>query len=106
MPAIFPVASSRVSEQLLRARLLAQFDFDRLQLVRLQDQLSTGIRLTVPGGDPRDHASAAVGTKATSHHQRQHDFLVRRRVRQRTLTCFRFADQRPRKCVDRCQHNK
>ncbi|MBC8355060.1 MAG: flagellar hook-associated protein FlgL [Planctomycetes bacterium] len=52
MPAIYPVASSRVSEQLLRARLLSQFNFDRTELVRLQDQLSTGIRLTTPSDDP------------------------------------------------------
>lgn len=51
MPAIYPVASNRVSERLLQARLQSQFDFDRLQLVRLQDQLSTGLRLTTPSDD-------------------------------------------------------
>lgn len=51
MPAIYPVASSRVSEQLLQVRLQSQFDFDRLELVRLQDQLSTGIRLAAPSDD-------------------------------------------------------
>ncbi|HUG67946.1 MAG TPA: hypothetical protein VMM76_09345 [Pirellulaceae bacterium] len=51
MPAIYPVASGRVTEQLTQARLQSQFNFDRLALVRLQDQLSTGIRLSVPSAD-------------------------------------------------------
>ena len=41
MPSIYPVASGRVSERLLQVRLQSQFDFDRSELVRLQDQLST-----------------------------------------------------------------
>jgi flagellin-like hook-associated protein FlgL len=51
MPAIYPVASRRVSEQLLQTRLQSQFEFDRLDLLRLQDQLSTGNRLSVPSDD-------------------------------------------------------
>lgn len=51
MPAIYPVASGRVTEQLLQTRLQSQFNFDRSELVRLQDQLSTGIRLSVPSAD-------------------------------------------------------
>ncbi|MDA1055709.1 MAG: flagellar hook-associated protein FlgL [Planctomycetota bacterium] len=51
MPALYPVASNRASEQLLQARLQSQFNFDRLELVRLQDQVSTGIRLTTPSDD-------------------------------------------------------
>lgn len=51
MPAIYPIATSRVSEQLSQARLQSQFEFDRLALVRLQDQLSTGIRLTAASDD-------------------------------------------------------
>lgn len=51
MPAIYPVASGRVTEQLLQTRLQSQFNFDRLELVRLQDQLSTGVRVSVPSAD-------------------------------------------------------
>ena len=51
MPAIYPVASGRVTDQLLQARLQSQFNFDRQELVRLQDQLSTGVRLSVPSAD-------------------------------------------------------
>ncbi len=51
MPAIYPVASNRVSETLLQSRLQSQFNFDRLDLLRLQDQLSTGFRLSSPSDD-------------------------------------------------------
>lgn len=51
MPAINPVATRRVSEQLLQSRLQSQFNFDRLDLLRLQDQLSTGLRLSAPSDD-------------------------------------------------------
>ncbi|MEX0819335.1 MAG: flagellar hook-associated protein FlgL, partial [Pirellulaceae bacterium] len=51
MPAIYPIASSRVSETLVQKRLVSQFNHDNLDLVRLQDQLSTGIRLSAPSDD-------------------------------------------------------
>jgi len=51
MPAIYPVVARRVSEQLLQTRLQSQFNFDRLDLLRLQDQLSTGLRLSSPSDD-------------------------------------------------------
>jgi flagellin-like hook-associated protein FlgL len=51
MPAIYPVAVGRVSDQLLQKRLLSQFAYDSTQLLRLQDQLSTGYRITMPSQD-------------------------------------------------------
>ena len=51
MPAIYPVASRRVTERLLQVRLQSQFEFDQLELLRLQDQISTGNRLTAPSDD-------------------------------------------------------
>ena len=51
MPAIYPVAATRVSDQLLQRRLLSQFEFDRQQLVTLQDQVSTGFRVNAPSDD-------------------------------------------------------
>ena len=51
MPAIYPLAASRVSDRLLTERLLSQFQFDNQELLRLQDQLSTGQRLRVPSDD-------------------------------------------------------
>jgi len=51
MPAIYPLISSRVSELLLQQRMLSQFEFDKRELVRLQDQISTGYRLSVPSDD-------------------------------------------------------
>lgn len=51
MPAIYPVAAARVSDQLLQQRLLSQFQFDNQELLRLQDQISTGYRITVPSDD-------------------------------------------------------
>ncbi|MEO8497763.1 MAG: flagellar hook-associated protein FlgL, partial [Planctomycetota bacterium] len=51
MSAIYPVATSRVSEQLLRSRLQSQFNSDQADLLRLQDQLSTGSRLLAPSDD-------------------------------------------------------
>jgi len=51
MPAIYPVASMRVSDLLLQKRLLSQFQYDDAELIRLQDQVSTGYRLSVPSQD-------------------------------------------------------
>ncbi|MFV1965562.1 MAG: hypothetical protein ACC628_09085 [Pirellulaceae bacterium] len=61
MPSIYPVASTRVSELLLQKRLLSQFQFDKSELVRLQDQLSTGYRISVPSQDaPAALRAAAI----------------------------------------------
>jgi flagellin-like hook-associated protein FlgL len=51
MPAIYPVAATRVSDLLIQQRLLSQFEYDRQQLVSLQDQLSTGLRINAPSED-------------------------------------------------------
>lgn len=51
MPAIYPVAATRISDQLLTTRLLSQFQFDQQELLRLQDQISTGLRITAPSDD-------------------------------------------------------
>jgi len=51
MPAIYPISTGRVSELLVQKRLLSQFEFDNLELVKLQDQLSTGLRLSRPSDD-------------------------------------------------------
>ena len=51
MPAIYPITTSRVSDALIQARLLSQFDFDQKELLRLQDQISTGYRISTPSQD-------------------------------------------------------
>src|SRR5262245_35182651 len=56
MPAIYPIVTARVSESLIQARLLSQLEFDDNDLVRLQDQISTGYRCSTPSQD----ASAAI----------------------------------------------
>lgn len=51
MSEIYPVLSGRITDTLMQRRLLSQFDFDRSELVRLQDQLSTGYRISTPSDD-------------------------------------------------------
>jgi len=51
MSEIYPVLTSRYTDTLIQRRLLSQFDFDRSELVRLQDQLSTGYRISSPSDD-------------------------------------------------------
>lgn len=51
MAAIYPVGTQRVSDLLLQTRLLSQFQYDKAQLLKLQDQLSTGYRITAPSQD-------------------------------------------------------
>ena len=52
---IYPVPTTRTSDQLLQSRLLGQLQGDQLALLRIQTQISTGRRLIVPSDD----ASAA-----------------------------------------------
>ena len=52
MTSITGVPTTRVSDQFIRSRLLAQVQFDQSELFRLQTQLSTGLRFGVPGEDP------------------------------------------------------
>ncbi len=54
--AIAPIPTTRVSDMLVRRRLLAQFQSDQQQLFRVQTQLSTGRRIELPSDD----APAAV----------------------------------------------
>jgi flagellin-like hook-associated protein FlgL len=49
--AILPVPSSRVSDYLVRQRLVQQVQSDQLDLLRLQTQLSTGQRIFLPSDD-------------------------------------------------------
>ena len=51
MAAIYPVGTQRVSDLLLQTRLLSQFQYNRTELIKLQDQLSTGYRITSPSQD-------------------------------------------------------
>jgi len=51
MANITPIPSSRVSDQLVRQRLLTQLAGDQVGLVRLQTQLSTGRRIILPSED-------------------------------------------------------
>jgi flagellin-like hook-associated protein FlgL len=56
--AIYPVPTTRSSDQLARARLVAQLQGDSLDLLRLQTQLSTGRRIQVSSEDPNAAARA------------------------------------------------
>lgn len=51
MTGIFPVSPSRISDLLLRNRLSSQFEADRNALLDLQNQISTGIRISKPSDD-------------------------------------------------------
>lgn len=51
MASIIPLPSTRVSSLLVRQRLLAQMQGDQLDLFRLQNQVSTGQRFTLPSED-------------------------------------------------------
>ncbi len=51
MAGIIPLPSTRVSGLLVRQRLLAQLQADQLDLFRLQNQVSTGQRITLPSED-------------------------------------------------------
>lgn len=52
MTSITGVPTTRVSDQFVRSRLMAQVQFDQSELFRLQTQLSTGLRFGAPGEDP------------------------------------------------------
>ena len=51
MTGIIPVPSTRVSDQLIHQRLLSELQFNQLELLRYQNQISTGRRITVPSHD-------------------------------------------------------
>src|SRR5687767_5282971 len=52
MTAIFPVPTGRSSDLLLQRRLEARLHDNQIDLLRLQDQLSTGRRFALPSDDP------------------------------------------------------
>ena len=56
MAAIVPVATGRTSDLLVRYRLLSQLGSDQSALLKLESQISTGQRLSLPSDD----ASAAL----------------------------------------------
>lgn len=56
MPGLYPIPSTRTSELLSQFRLTSQLLGDQIAIARLQQQISTGIRLTAPSDD----APAAV----------------------------------------------
>ncbi|HEX6963672.1 MAG TPA: flagellin [Lacipirellula sp.] len=51
MAGIIPLPNTRISGALIRQRLMSQLQSDQLDLFRLQNQLSTGQRITLPSED-------------------------------------------------------
>jgi flagellin-like hook-associated protein FlgL len=51
MAGVVPIPNTRVSQLLSRERLLSQLQSDQLDLLRLQDQVSTGRRISRPSDD-------------------------------------------------------
>jgi flagellar hook-associated protein 3 FlgL len=51
MAGVVPIPSSRVSTLLIRQRLQSQLQADQLDIFRLQNQISTGRRITLPSED-------------------------------------------------------
>jgi flagellar hook-associated protein 3 FlgL len=52
MSNIVPIPNTRISDLFASQRLVQQFQNDQLDLFRLQDQISTGQRITLPSDDP------------------------------------------------------
>jgi flagellar hook-associated protein 3 FlgL len=52
MSGFFPVSATRSTNLLMQTRLIQQFDVDQAKLQQLQDQISTGHRISLPGEDP------------------------------------------------------
>lgn len=53
MASISPIPTTRVSDQLVQQRLLSQLQRDQLDVLRLQQQLTTGRRINLPSDDPQ-----------------------------------------------------
>ena len=49
--AVTSIPTTRVSNLLIRQRLVSQIQFDQLELFRLQNSLSTGRRIAIPSED-------------------------------------------------------
>ncbi|HEV7280793.1 MAG TPA: flagellin [Pirellulaceae bacterium] len=60
MATIYPVSAGRVSNMLTHSRLLLQMQADEREMLRLQDQISTGRSIGVPSQDPRAAGRAFV----------------------------------------------
>lgn len=60
MATIFPVSAGRVSDMLTHSRLLLQMQADEREMLRLQDQISTGRSVGIPSQDPRAAGRAFV----------------------------------------------
>lgn len=60
MTAIQPISTSRVTDAMTRGRLTAQIQNDQLDLFRLQNQLSTGLRIFLPSDDASSAQRAMV----------------------------------------------
>src|SRR6476469_9941585 len=52
MVSFYPVPSTRSTNLLQQTRLLVQLNNDQLSLQKLQNQISTGRRISTPGEDP------------------------------------------------------
>jgi flagellar hook-associated protein 3 FlgL len=51
MAGLIPIPNTRVSNLLVRDRLLAQLQGDQLDIFRLENQVSTGRRISLPSED-------------------------------------------------------
>lgn len=60
MATIYPISSGRVSDLLTHSRLLLQMQADEREMLRLQEQISTGRSVGVPSQDPRAAGRAFV----------------------------------------------
>ena len=60
MASIVPIPTTRVSDILVRERMLTQLQSDQLALFRLETQLSTGYRLSLPVTMPRGLRAMAL----------------------------------------------
>lgn len=58
--AIQPLSTTRVTDATTRRRLTAQIQSDQRDLLRLQTQLSTGLRISLPSDDPASAQRAIV----------------------------------------------
>lgn len=52
MANIIPISTGRTSNTLVSQRLLAQIQFDQTELLKAQEQISTGRRISAPSEDP------------------------------------------------------
>lgn len=60
MTTILPISAGRVSDMLTHSRLLLQMQADEREMLRLQEQISTGRAVGVPSQDPRAAGRAFV----------------------------------------------